>query len=75
MEPTPPRGRGWARGARARFQLGDIIVGIDGQAVNNADDVYNILNQHQPGDKVTLNIVRNGQRVDVPLTLPAPSGS
>jgi 2-alkenal reductase len=56
---------------------GDIIVAINGLPVTSFDDIliYIALNT-QPGQEVTLTIVRDGQTQDVKLTLlPRPSGT
>lgn len=58
------------RGAR----LGDVIVAVDGAEVDDYDDLYGALDPHQPGDKVKLGIVRDGQRIDVEVPLIAISG-
>jgi S1-C subfamily serine protease len=50
-------------------ELGDIIVGIDGEKVRNADDLYRVLDKHQVGQTVNVEIVRNGQRQNVPVRL------
>src|SRR5882762_3262660 len=44
------------------FELGDIIVGIDGEKVNNTDDLSRIMDKHQVGDTIRLELVRNGRR-------------
>jgi len=56
---------------------GDVIVGIDGQSVRKLNDlvVYTERNKRS-GDQVTLTIIRDGQQLDVELTLgerPPPS--
>ncbi len=49
---------------------GDIIVAIDGQTVTTGGDLRGwIENQRHPGDTVTLTVLRNGQRVDLTVTL------
>jgi S1-C subfamily serine protease len=50
-------------------ELGDIIVGIDGDKVGSADDLSRILDKHQLGDSVRVEIVRNGRRMTVPVRL------
>ena len=50
-------------------ELGDIIVAIDGEKVANSDDLFRVLDKHQPGDTVRVEIVRNGRRVTVPVRL------
>lgn len=50
-------------------ELGDIIVGIDGQKVSNTDDLYKVLDKHQVGETVRVEIMRNSRRVTVPVRL------
>jgi S1-C subfamily serine protease len=52
-------------------QIGDIIVSIDGHKVSAVSDLTNYLNTKQPGDKVTLGIVRDGSQQSVAVTLQA----
>ena len=49
---------------------GDIITGFDGKAVTSIEGLIADINQHKPGDKVTLTVVSNGStdQVDVTLT-------
>ena len=55
-------------------ELGDIIVGIDREKVKSADDLSRILDKHQLGDAVTVDVVRNGRRMTVPVpTAPSPT--
>jgi S1-C subfamily serine protease len=49
----------------------DLVVGVDGEKIKNADDFLNVIESRQPGDRVTLNIVRDGQAIDVPIRLEA----
>ncbi|MCC7081178.1 MAG: trypsin-like peptidase domain-containing protein [Burkholderiales bacterium] len=51
--------------------LGDIIVALDGKAVTNLDDLLALLERHQPGDTVTLTIVRGQDRIEQKVTLSA----
>ena len=53
-------------------ELGDIIVTIDEQTVNNHDDLLSVLESHKPGDKVTLELVRNGRLIKKTLKLASP---
>lgn len=48
---------------------GDILVAIDGHAVNNQSDLSLLLNRARPGDLVTITIVRNGKKKDVRVKL------
>jgi S1-C subfamily serine protease len=56
-------------------ELGDIIVGIDGEKVGNADDLSRILDKHQVGETVRVEVMRNGKRLTVTVRLTeAPDG-
>jgi 2-alkenal reductase len=49
---------------------GDIIVAVDAQLVATGGDLRGwIENQRHPGDTVTITVVRDGQRQDLPVTL------
>jgi S1-C subfamily serine protease len=49
---------------------GDIIVAIDGQAVTTGGDLRGYIeNTKHPGDTVTVTVLRNGQRLDLSVTL------
>jgi S1-C subfamily serine protease len=62
--------------------LGDIIVAIDGDRIENYDDLYNTLDKHKAGEKVEVTTIREGKKfkVSMPLVLlqspdePTPSG-
>jgi S1-C subfamily serine protease len=47
----------------------DIIVAIDGQPVESASAFVEKIEEHQPGDQITLTIIREGQQLNVPITL------
>jgi putative serine protease PepD len=51
------------------LELGDIIVGMDGEKLDNADDLYRLLDKHQIGDVAQVQIFRNGRRATVPVRL------
>jgi putative serine protease PepD len=50
-------------------ELGDIIVGIDNDKVNNSDDLFRVLDKHQIGETVQVQIWRDGRRMSVPVRL------
>ncbi len=50
-------------------ELGDIIVGINNEKVSNADDLFRILDKHQIGETVQVQIWRNGRQMSVPVRL------
>jgi S1-C subfamily serine protease len=49
--------------------LGDVIVAVDGEPVQDFDDLYNQLDPREPGDVVRVTVVRDGRsrEVEVPL--------
>jgi S1-C subfamily serine protease len=51
------------------YELGDIIVGIDNDKVANSDDLFRVLDKHQIGEVVQVQIWRNGRRMAVPVRL------
>jgi putative serine protease PepD len=54
---------------KAGLQAGDVVTAIDGQSVENADDLTARISAHQPGDKVTLTVTRNGATKTISVTL------
>ncbi|MDX1570171.1 MAG: PDZ domain-containing protein [Xanthomonadales bacterium] len=52
---------------------GDVIVGVEGEAVASPKEVMRLLRDREPGDIVVLEVVRDGRTIDVEVT--APEGS
>jgi S1-C subfamily serine protease len=49
-----------------------MIVGIDGRTLKNFDEMISYLFTHKsPGDVVQLQVLRNGQQIEVDVTLGA----
>ncbi len=48
---------------------GDVITKLDGQPLTSMDQLAAAIAQKQPGDKVTLTVVRSGTSQDVTVTL------
>jgi S1-C subfamily serine protease len=62
--------RGLSETEDGDVNLGDIIVGVDGAKVSGWNDLDNILDKHQFGDVVRVEVVRgDGQRATVPVRL------
>src|ERR1700687_470718 len=49
----------------------DIITAIDGHAIATVDQLTQYLDTKKVGDRVTLSVIRNGQRISVGVTLGA----
>jgi S1-C subfamily serine protease len=59
------------RDRAGNLELGDVIVAIDKQDVTSSQQMYDILEQHQVGDTVTVTVLRDGQRRDFQVVLEA----
>lgn len=51
------------------LEIGDIIVGMDGQKVDSNDDLFKILDKHKIGETVNVEVFRQGHRTSVPVRL------
>ena len=47
----------------------DLIVAVDGAPVKSADDFLNVIESKKAGEIVRVAVVRQGQRVEIPVTL------
>ena len=58
-------------------EIGDVILAVDGKETKNVSQLQQIIESHKAGDKVTLTILRGGQKekVEVGLVDRRPSGS
>jgi S1-C subfamily serine protease len=79
VNPNAPAGRAGLQGLqqdrRGGYQLGDVIVEIDGATINSSDDMLNALEQHKPGDKVKVVTDRNEKRMEFDVVLAGPEDS
>jgi S1-C subfamily serine protease len=73
VRPNSPAAAAGLQGTRrdqtGNILLGDVIVGVDGQAITRSAELLTALERLQVGDKVTVTILRNNQRQDVKVTL------
>jgi S1-C subfamily serine protease len=63
---TPQQG---SPAERAGVRAQDIIVSIDGQKISNTSDLRRELFRKKPGDNVRVEVVREGRRVTLTITL------
>jgi len=64
--------------AQADIQAGDVIVNFDGFDIYNPDELLQRLVLHKPGDQVNASLMRNGQTMNVTITVgeaPVQTGS
>ena len=50
----------------------DTIVAVNGQRVRTIDQFYTLVESKQPGEEVTLTVLRGGNQVDVTVKLEMP---
>ena len=62
VEPDSP-------GAKAGLRVGDVITELDGKKVSDAGQLQMEVGEKTPGTKITLQVMRDGKNVSVPLTL------
>jgi S1-C subfamily serine protease len=48
---------------------GDVVVAVDGKPVFQNNDLSELIAQHKPGDTVKLDVIRDGHRATVDVTL------
>jgi S1-C subfamily serine protease len=54
---------------KAGIKKGDVILQMQGMPVNSKSELLEVVGQHNPGDKLSMTIIRDGQQMDLPLTL------
>lgn len=64
-----------SRNARVIYLGGDIIVGINGEAVRTLADYLSLLESKRPGETVTVTVRRNRKNIDIPVKLVADSNN
>lgn len=47
---------------KSGLEIGDVVVGLDGEEIENATDLTTSVAEHDPGDEVTLTVIRDGRR-------------
>lgn len=53
---------------KAGMKVGDAIIGINGKAVKNKDDIFDVMNLTRPGETLTVKVKRKGKEADEELT-------
>jgi len=57
------------QGALATPPGGDVITGMDSETTAKFDDLASYIDSRQPGDKVTLHVIRDSDKTDIDVTL------
>lgn len=55
--------------AKAGIKENDVITAIDGKATNQGAALTGFVRQHSANDQVTLTVLRDGQQMEIPVTL------
>ena len=55
--------------AAAGLEVGDIVTGVDGSTIRGSNDLRAQIIDLPPGSDVTISIIRDGERVELPATL------
>ncbi|MGM0489515.1 MAG: S1C family serine protease, partial [Planctomycetota bacterium] len=54
---------------RAGIQPGDLVTQLGDHQVETFDDLKKFVNQRQPGDRITVEILRNGKKLELQVVL------
>ncbi len=49
--------------------MGDVITAIDGKEIKLQRDLFQILDEKRPGDKIKLEVLRNGEMMAFDIEL------
>lgn len=63
--------RGMTQDQYGRTYLGDIIINVDAQDVNNLDDIYQVLDKRKIGDEINIKYRREGKVLSTKVKLKA----
>lgn len=54
---------------RAGLKVGDRIVSIDGDKITSSSDIKKVIEDKYPGDKILVNVMRNGREKNISVEL------
>jgi putative serine protease PepD len=61
--------RGLSQDANGNVSLGDVITSIDGEKMDDLDDLYRYLDKRQIGDTINIEVSRDGRKMNLPVKL------
>jgi len=61
--------KSFERNAAGDIVAGDLVVALAGKPVGGLDELLAALEQHLPGETVTLTVLRAGKKIEVPVRL------
>jgi Do/DeqQ family serine protease len=59
----------------AGLEIGDVILSVNGTEINSLAQLLEVVGQHDPGDKIDVNIIRDGKYLDYDVELRSQDGS
>jgi S1-C subfamily serine protease len=68
-DPSSPSVIGGGPAAAAGLQENDIITAVNGTKIDQTHSLTSLLDQYQPGNKVTLSVLRGDKTISVSVTL------
>lgn len=54
---------------KAGIKIGDVIIAADGTSITTMDELNEIKNSHSIGDEMTITVNRDGEEIDLTVTL------
>ncbi len=54
---------------KAGFKPGDVVFAVDDHQIASIDDLTSIISSHKVGDKLKYTVVRDGETMDLTITL------
>lgn len=67
--PGGPAAQAGVRGVNGAPASGDLVLGLDGSPIGTVGDLVAYADGRQVGDRVTVNLLRDGKPLDLPLVL------
>lgn len=55
--------------SRSGLKKGDVLLALQGIPVNSKSELQESVSQHNPGDKIDVTILRDGNQIELPVTL------
>lgn len=56
---------------KAGLRAEDIILSVEGRSIRNSNDLVNVVSAYSPGDKIKLQVLRDGKEMSIPVVLVA----
>lgn len=61
--------------AEAGIKKGDVVVRIGNSVINSKSEMLEVIGQHNPGDKISVTVMRDGKEMLIPVTLQTEGGT